>query len=359
MKGRFRKGLALMLLQTVLLTACGGKETWIAGLVTQVQTGEEGEITAIVLLTDSGEVVGVLLTDKTVTFLQGSGSGTKEELRAAFQEEVRLDKRLHVSSTGRKKNLAVGDGEKIPAYEADDIYIAGQLDRAAVTLKDGTPVDVMEDEGRRTYRLSDGTELLQAQDPGSYVTGLELLNEEAQIHVLDYYQKRGLLYDETEELEKVYALYREPGQDFAPGLVEQTTAPSAASWDVVYFETVLTLPAGEENGNLLKQIRLGDAFDRVTGKRLDPWEMFAVPKGEVIRSLLDASGIREQEFRDKLEAADWDGRIVFTPGGLSVMFEAESLPGQGDSVGFSVEYEEVQGLLRNWAVPADGGWGGI
>lgn len=359
MKRPFWKILILFLLLLALLAACGGgKEHWVTGLVTQLQTSGSGALTALVIRTDSGEELGILLTDKTLVFPEGNSSGTAEELMAAFRDALQPDVQVHVVYTGGKKKLA-GSGEQLTAYQADYIRITGRMNRGAVTMADGTAVDLLEDSGMHIYRLPDGTELLRVHTPSGpenhYVVGVEgfdSLSETAREQVSAYYEGRGLLYDELAELEKVYATYQQMEGGFSSGLVEQTVSPSASGDHVIYFQTTVTLPVSGQNGSTVYSISLGDAFRRETGAHIDTWELFTVPEEKVKQALLDKCGMTEQPLRAGMEAVSWDGRIVFTPGGLSVTFEPGTLPGQEYSTGFSVDCDEdIIALMQSWAVP--------
>lgn len=359
MKHPFWKTLIPFLLLLALLAACGGgKERWVTGLVTQLQTGGSGALTALVIRTDSGEEIGILLTGKTRVFPEGASSGTEEELMAAFRDAFQPDVQVHAVCTGGKKRLAAG-GEQLAAYQADYIRITGRMNRGAVTMADGTPVDLLEDSGMHIYRLSDGTELLRVHSPSGPenhfvggVEGFDSLSETAQKQVSAYYEERGLLYDELAELEKIYATYQQMGGGFSSGLVEQMVSPSASGDHVIYFQTTVTLPLGGQNGNVVYNVSLGDAFRRETGAHIDTWELFTVPEEKVKQALLDRCGMTEQPLRAGMEAASWDGRIVFTTGGLSVMFEPGTLPGQDHTTGFSVDYDDdITALMQSWAVP--------
>jgi len=349
----------------VLLTVClvtdptGRSERTrpVTGLVTELQTGDSGELTAIVIKTDEKKETGVLLTEETLVFSSGGGGGSPEELRAALQPDMMI----RVNCVRGKKKLTTDSAEEITAYEARYIRVTGQLKRGAATVRDGMPIDVIEESSpsRRTYRLADGTELLRVNEPSGpndvYVGGVESfddLNETAQERVLAYYEQHGLLYDEQEELEKVYALYRELGANFHSGMVEQAVSPTASSDRVIYFLTSVTLPTGQENGSIAKEIRLCDAFDRETGVHIDTWDLFTVPKETVKKALLDEGGVTDQPRRAEMEAAAWDGRVEFFPDSLWVMFELGTLPSEVNGSGFGVDYTPaILELIQDWAVP--------
>lgn len=353
----------------LLLTVClatdptgGGEKTQeITGLVTELQTGDNGDLTAIVIWTDGGGETGILLTAETITFSSEGGSGTLEELRAAFQAELRPDMMISADCTRGKKGLTTDDGARITAYEARYIRVTGRLNRGAAAMRDGTRIDVVEGDvwSCRTYRLADGTKLLRVNAPHgperSYVGGVESfddLSETAQEQVRAFYQQRGLLYDEQEELEKVYALYQELGADFRSGLVEQSVSPTASSDRVMYFLTAVTLPTGRENGNIVQEVRLCDAFDRETGAHIDTWDLFTAPKEAVMKAMLDESGITDQPQRAEMEAVSWDEHIVFFPDSLSVEFALGALPSEPNFFGFFLDYTpDIQALMQDWAVP--------
>lgn len=361
MKRSIWKGLALLLLCAALLSGCGSKTQVIGGLVTELQTGADGELTAFVIRADSGKDIGVLLTGDTSAFPAESGAWTLDELQAAFQAALQPDVTVTVEYSGHKKTLTTDSGTKIPAYEASYIRISGQLERGAVTLRDGTPVDVIEDTSfYRTYLLADGTELLRVKHPNgpdhTYVGGVESfddLSAAAQEQILAYYEQRGLLYDEMAELERLYALCPELGAAFRAGLVEQSVSPSASSDRVMYFLTTVTLPTNGRRGGMgnIDELRLCDAFDRETGAHIDTWDLFSVPKETVIQAILDKSKIDSQPLRAEMEAASWDGLIVISPEGLSVFFEPGTLPRQETSYGTVLDLDDISALMQDWAIP--------
>lgn len=381
---------ALVLAVCLATDPAGGSASTqeISGLVTSVQTNADGAVTAIVIQTDAGTQTGILLASDTLAFPPENGSWTPEEMRAAFTAALRPDILITAECARGRKTLAVDDGTwttgsstpsagnaetassaapsaadglRITAYEARQIRIAGQLLRGAAALQNGTPADLLEDRvwPGHTWQLADGTELLRVNVPygPEYsavggIDGWDTLNEAAQEQVLAFYRQRGLLYDEQEQLEAVYALYRQLGADFRSGLVEQGVSPSASNGRVLYFLTTVMLPTGRENGNKGYELRLCDAFDRETGAHIDTWDLFTAPKETVIQALLDAGGITRQPLRAEMEAAVWDGHVIFFPDGLSVEFAPGTLPSEPDISGFGVDYTPaIRALLQAWAVP--------
>lgn len=353
---KMRAALTPLLLCAALLAACGGgaAQVEVNGLITQVQRGEDGGLDALVVQTGTGEEVGLLLT--------GEGIWTQAE----FQAALRPDTAVRASRAGAKTSITTADGTEVAAYKVNHMDVTGRLERGAAALEDGTPIDIFEEgtgfagfgpTDSRDYRLADGTELLRVRTPAGperhYVSGVEnfdALGQRARERILDYYEGRGPLYDEERILERMYALYQELGADFQDGLVEQTVSPCGASGRVMYFLTSVTLPTGRGNGNMCYDIRLCDAFNRETGARIDPWELFSAPRDRVAQTILDAAGVTDSTLRAEMERAFWDGALVLSPDGLEFWLNP---PASGVySTGFALDYTpEILDLMWDWAVP--------
>lgn len=341
------------------LTACQDEKR-VEGLVVELQTDEAGDITAFVV--ENGEKrTAVLLAEKTTVWPVGISSGSSAEFRAQFQKELQVDALANAWCYSRRESLETADGEKVPAYWAMSVHIDGGLRREALTLRDGTPVDVLEREywGGRTYRLADGTELLRADEPmgpeNVYVEGqkgFEDLSERAREKVRVYYEKQGLLYDEMEELEKSYAAYLELGEGFVCGHVSQEVTPTAASEKVMYFQTCVILPE-EYGANLYQNARLCAAFDRESGERIDIRDLFGVSWPEVCRCLPELVDWNMDpaiaaQISEKLEPE----YLSFHPDYMSVWLPAGILEGEEYPYGFSVSYSDApEGFFRPWAIP--------
>ncbi len=104
-----------------------GKTREIKGMVTGLQAGENGSLTAIVIQTDAGEEIGILLTEDTLVYSSESGSWTMDELRAAFQAVIRHDTMISAECVRGKKALTTDNGARIAAYEARYVRVTGQL----------------------------------------------------------------------------------------------------------------------------------------------------------------------------------------------------------------------------------------
>ncbi|WP_325199646.1 hypothetical protein [Oscillibacter sp.] len=351
--------LALAVLLALGLTACQDEKN-ISGALTEVRTDENGALTALIL-ERGGKRTGVLLAEGTSVWPRGEGSWTSEEAMEAFREDLQPGNELSAWCYSRKEKLETAEGESIPAYWGQNISITAILEREALTLRDGTPVDRLDYDswGSYTYRLTDGTELLRVEEPRGPEDvivmdseNFEDLSETAQGKVRAYYEAQGLLYDEQEELENAYAAYRELGEDFQAGHIRQEVTPTASSRRVMYFETGVTLP-NVYGTQTYRGFSLHDAFDRETGEKLDPWALFAVPEEEVRRRLPELPGwidnpVLRAEMAEALEP-EWIG---FGRDGLFIEFPAGSLPSEELAYHVGIDWQDVpEGFFQPWAVP--------
>lgn len=168
------------------LAACSEKNKQVRGLVTEIQTGPDGTLTAFAVQTWGGEQVGVLLTEDTFAAPSRSGRG------AAFQAELLPDASISAVCLPSKKKLTAQDGQEIAAYEVDTIYINGRLE------------------------------------------SFDDLSTQTQEKVSAWYEDWAPLFDEAAELEKAYSDWKATGEDFQGHMVNQSTSPSASSERVLY-----------------------------------------------------------------------------------------------------------------------------
>ena len=174
--------LSIAVLLALGLTACQDERS-VMGSLAEVQTDENGDLTALILERD-GKRTGVLLAEKTGVWPRGEGSWTGEEAMEAFRKDLQPGNEISAWCYPRKEKLETAEGESIPAYWGQSIQIDGILKRNALTLRDGTAIDVMEGVhfgNDRVYRLPDGTELLRVTNNGGpenhYVMSLESFDD--------------------------------------------------------------------------------------------------------------------------------------------------------------------------------------
>ena len=351
--------LLLAALLAISLAACQDEKR-VEGLVVEVRTDASGDVTAFVVESE-GNRTGILIAEKTTVWPMGISSGTSAEYWVQFQKELRVDALASAWCYPRREKLETADGETVRAYWATSVDIDGELEREALTLRDGTAVDVLERDGRRSrsYRLPDGTELLRVEEPfgpeNCYVGDLESFDDltgKAQEEVRRYYEDRGLLYDEMDALERCYAAWKELGEVFRSGHISQNVTPSASSERVMYFTTELLLPQ-EYGTSFYNSTSLQDAFDRRTGEKLETWDLFAVPEAEVRQRLPE---LVDWEMDPAVRAAmkevlkpEW---IQFARDGLQLVYPAGSLPGEElDYIVFVDAKDLPEGFIQPWAVP--------
>ena len=351
--------LTLIVFLTLTLTACGQNQRLIDGLVVEFQTDGEGNPTSLVVEKE-GKRTGVLIAEKTSFWPHSLSSGTPEEFKTRFLEELQADTLVTAWCYPRKDRLNNTDGSGLPAYWAISIDITGALNRNAAVLSDGTPLDVLEDYDRgRTYQLPDGTELLRVWDRSGpenvYVAGLESLDdlsEPVREKIRRYYEEQGLLYDEAAELERAYAVYLEQGDHFRASSLEQNVSPCGSSERVIYFQTNVITPLDYDEGTGTQRT-ICNAFDRRTGEEIDIRNLFGVPWEEVRRRIpaladWEIDPAAAAQMVEKLEPE----YLIFQSDSLSVWFPAGTLEGEEYAYGFSVDYSAApEGFFQPWAIP--------
>ena len=324
----------------------------IQGVVVEIRAGEDGSLASFVLERD-GVRTGVIMTENTRAWSRESASGQSRRL---LQEEIQIDAEVSAWCVPFRTRLKTTAG-RITAYRAKSVDIVGSLERNTLTLRDGTAVDVLSSDSgfRWIYYLPDGTELLRVRAPGGdpmsgVADGDEAfgtLSEKARKKILAYYAEQKPLYDEREELEKCYAEWRELGENYSAGYIQQNVWLRAYNEKVLYFETLAALPGG---GNA--DISLGVAFDRESGEKLDFRHVFAVPEEEVCRRL--AGWIYDESLWAEMAEVLKPEWIVVSEEGLTVQFPAGTLPQYWDQayrIWVGPEKVIEAELLQPWAVP--------
>ena len=324
----------------------------IRGVVVEIRAGEDGSLASFVLEWD-GVRTGVIMTENTRAWSRESASGQSRRL---LQEEIQIDAEVSAWCVPFRTRLKTTAG-RITAYRAKSVDIVGSLERNTLTLRDGTAVDVLSSDSgfRWIYYLPDGTELLRVRAPGGdpmsgVADGDEAfgtLSEKARKKILAYYAEQKPLYDEREELEKCYAEWRELGENYSAGYIQQNVWLRAYNEKVLYFETLAALPGGEN-----ADISLGASFERESGEKLDFRHVFAVPEEEVCRRL--AGWIYDESLWAEMAEVLKPEWIVVSEEGLTVQFPAGTLPQYWDQayrIWVGPEKVIEAELLQPWAVP--------
>ena len=328
---RFRV-LLLCLLCLGVCAACSGQEQ-VQGEIIGFELGEDGRLASFTVRTRDGKERDFSMTEESwVAAFSEDTSGND------FQSEPQLNAGVTVYlDKGAVRNLQVW----------------GLLEQNAGTLSDGTPLDIMRGFGWRTYRLTDGTELLTVQETdgpaNSYL--FDDLTEAAREKILAYYEAQGTLYDEKAELERAYAAWREEGNEYYCRSLDQRSSPTASNGRMMYFLTTVRLPV---EGRTFHELRLGAAFDRETGDHINNLDLFACPEEEVIEAVLDAGKVPTQLLKTEMRAAFRPEYLVFFPDSLGINFPQGTLPSQEYDYYVSAEYDDgLKDLLQDWAVPEE------
>ena len=332
----------IVMVCTILLSGCGEKT--IHGEVTEVNTDVQTGVFSFVLTQDGGEPITVV-TDENSHIFSWIDEVSEADLRAGTKEGI------FVSVTGRTSR----SNKNATEVQIEYLRVPG-----VYTLEDGTQVDRLIGSTYSFYCLADGTELLMVRDTigpdnvhSGTVESLDELPEEAQQNIKMYFDEQGILYDVFTTLENAYDAYCISKDEFSTYMLSQEIVPTASNDEVIYFLTVVTAP-DKSYGHA--ELRLGAAFNKVTGKVIPASDLFTCKVDELIGrfskicKLQDEALIAEMIENFKLEY------IVFFPDNLEITFPVEALPEYGVSHGMGFEYsEEVRALIQPWAIPNGSG----
>lgn len=228
------------------------------------------------------------------------------------------------------------------------------------TYSDGEHIDQWQLDHSKVdfYKLSDETELLIVDNrlgpANCFVSGQESfhdLSKKAQTTVQTFYDEQGLLYDLPLELEKAYEYYltcKDSEIKFHSYHVEQSTSPTASNDNIMCFITTVMLPIRSQ---VYDEIRLGAVFSKETGEYINSWDLFSLPKEDVISELLIVAQIEDKNLLEEMKLAFKPEYIVLFPDNLSISFPQGSLPSQEHGYIFGIEYDELEKILYSWAIP--------
>lgn len=237
-------------------------------------------------------------------------------------------------------------------------------DEKVITFSDGESADLWRTDriGYAFYKLSDRTMLLTIQEPSGpdnvFVGGVESfadLSESVQDAVSTFYKEQGVLYDTRSQLQNAYADYltcKENGTEFNKHYISQNIAPSASNKNIMSFLTSVILPV---DGQIVRELRWGAAFNRETGEVLSNWDLFTLPEAEARQWLLDAFDVDDPIIKAEMDDALKPEYIILFPENLEVTFPQGTLPSQAYSYGFGIKYNELQDVLHPWAIPNNPG----
>ena len=350
-----RNTYAIIIILSVLLFFCCSKreaDLRVSGNVLEFIFNEDDQV-SIVIVQSEDKKIGVKITQDTYIY-----TWFDESLVEDFQTGRVKDIVIFVDHKETAMRMETKAGEQITAYEAKQIHIRGYKDEEPYILMDGTLVDVWHHTDATHYKLENEVTLLNVADPlgpeSIYVSdaeSLEDLSENAQAKVIEYYQNRGLLYNEFEILEKAYQEYLESDKksEFRTWMIRQETFPIASNDKTIYFMTTVVIPTEDSFGY---EKRMGEAFNKETGEYISNLDLFSCKQDEVLKNLLMISGDSDPKLLKELEQVFDPQSIILFPNALELSFQ------QSDSGNYEymhligVDYDEkLLEILHSWAVP--------
>lgn len=341
----------LLTLCACLLTACGGTGE-ATGRVVAMDVRQGEGLVSFTVETEKGEQIALELTEGThiFSFIEGL-----DEDR--FREGELTDTAVWAEYNRAGRTVKAENGEKTRIYPAEHLEICGILSPETVSLDRETAANIWQYYNCKVYTLPDGTPLLKVKNPigpeNVSVGGTENfhgLEIEAQEKILEYYQSRGLLYDERAQLERAYRAWQETeGEGFVEYSLGQEISPSASSPRLIYFLTAVTLPI---DGNYIYELCTCAAFDKSTGDYVDNSELFSCPREELAERLLDLADMQDEQLRQEMEQAFEPENLVFYSDFVELHFPAGTLPSQEHSWRVILEYDKgLENIMQDWAVP--------
>lgn len=244
-----------------------------------------------------------------------------------------------------------------------------KTDEVPYTFSDGVTAtkwkNEQEDTSRYCYRLANGTDLLETMDVlspeeemDSELSGFDGFSDSAKEKVRTWYREQGLLYDLDQELENAYRDYlkcKENQEHFTCHKVSQDVTESAENAEYKVILTAVTTPKKLHfEGGTTCNYRTA-VFSRSTGENIDLWSLFALPEDEVKEILAKNCSIEDTTVSEEdLKPVMNKGQILLFQDYLEVWFPYGTWERQEFDKGFGFEYDKIEGLLYDWAVPQKG-----
>ena len=259
-----------------------------------------------------------------------------------------------------------GCGNSDKTEEVHSFAVWEKMDEASYIFSDGVTAEKWKNEKEDTrqyrYRLENGTDLLETTDVlspedemDSELSGFEGLSDTAKEKVRIWYQDQGLLYDLDKELEDAYQDYLEcekSREHFTCHKVSQDVTESAENPEYMVILTAVTTPKklhfdGGTTCNYQTAV-----FSRSTGDRVDIWSLFTMPEEQVKEELAKNCSIEDTTVSEQDVGPVMDqGQILLFQDYLEVWFPYGTWERQEFDKGFGFEYDKIEGLLYDWAVP--------
>ncbi|MDO5411740.1 MAG: hypothetical protein Q4F21_15060 [Lachnospiraceae bacterium] len=174
------------------------------------------------------------------------------------------------------------------------------------------------------------------------------LKQNVREEISSYYENQGSLYSIESELEWAYAEYQKcqkSGAEYQSSYIEPSVTMCASNAKILCFD-MSVLSSRMQNA---KEYHQGAVFDRETGKTVSIWDLFSVSKEEAVEALL--SSVSEENLKNEMRQAIKPEYIILSGDEVNVIFPEGVLDSQEYSFVIGIEYEDLQGVLHDWANP--------
>ena len=364
-----KKLIAILVLCIALLCGCSRNTKTVSGWVDGYVFAENSAYPVIIVKTFNDRLYGVAIDENTFMHSWVESEAAQQQLEK-LKDGTAENIELQVHYRGGFHNTKTDNG-KIKTVNATIVLLSSVLEKQACTLRDGTLLDVVNSDSDKTYQLDDGTQLLRVNistGPENVYSGVlysfDSLTEKAKEKVMEYYDNRGLFYDETETLEQAYSQYKSNPADFHTYLLEQSVSPAAGNDKIISFFTSVTMPL--DNGGIGQEIRLGEIFDIQTGEYISSFDVFNCDMEKVMDVLL------EEVFTDDFGNLVWDSDnaklaqqikqnikpeyIILWNDNIEIAFPAGTLEGEDHCFIMGIDYtNKIKEIMHTWAIP-DTAW---
>ena len=264
--------------------------------------------------------------------------------------------------------LLTGCGNRDKTEEVHSFAVWEKMEGVSYTFTDGVTAtkwkNEKEDARQYRYRLEDGTDLLELvcvlspeEETDSELSGFDGLGDQAKEKVRNWYQDQGEVYDLDQELENAYKDYQECEKNkehFTCHKVSQDVTESAETTDYIVILTAVTTPKKLHfDGGTTCNYRTA-IFQRETGEMLDIWSLFTKPEAEIKEELAQICSVEDTTVSEQDVGPVMDrSQILLFQDYLEVWFPYGTWERQEFDKGFGFEYDKIDGLLYDWAVPED------
>ena len=361
-----KKLIFLLIVCILLLCGCGRDTKTLSGWVEDYIYTENSTYPVIVIRDYNNKQYGIAVDENTFMY-SWIDTEEAEQMVEKLKNGTAEDVKVLAHYRGGFHNTKTEEGN-IKTVKATITSVYSVITREAYALKDGTLLDMADDGYSKTYLLADGTELMRVNYPtgpenvysGVYYS-FDSFTEEAQKKVAEYYDDRGLLYDETKILEQAYIHYSSNPSDFHTYLLERSVSPAAGNEKIISFLTSVTIPL--ENGRNGQEIRLGEIFDIKTGEHISGYDIFNCDAEKAVDILIDAafgdaasyyseSTNGDIRLKEQMKQNMKPEYIILWNENLEIAFPAGTLEGQEHCFLVGIDYtDEIKAIIHDWAIP--------